>query len=578
MKTNGNPSVTRRTIALVTIVSLLTACDSPSEPVTEVADIVLTNGKFLTMDNDFSTAEAMAIKDDRIMFVGSQGKVLELRGPDTRVIDLEGRTATPGIIDSHMHFAQLGRRIHQLFLTDTNSAAEVVDLVRAKAETSVPGDWITGDGWHTAAWGGAGYPDGDALNEAMPANPVFLRGMSWHAAWVNDVVLDMAGITRDTPDPVGGKIVRDSETGEPTGVLLETATKLVEAVLPQESRDDLKAIIKASNEAALAMGITTVHDAMANDKEIALYREMIANGDLNVRMYLMYHVDEFSTAFDEMLEHAPEIGSGNNHLTQRTFKIFSDGALGARGAALLERYSDDESSVGLLRNSGAEIDQIVGKIMNAGYQVAYHAIGDRANRLVLDAIENTQLRYSLEDARPRIEHAQILSMQDLPRFGKLGVIASMQPLHFSLDMAFAEARLGRKRMQGAYAWRSLIDSGATIVANADAPFSPVRHSDPLIGIYAAVTRRSLEGVSFGEDYSAQRVTRREAIEMYTVNAAYAGFEEDLKGSLVPGKLADITVWSKDISAIEAEELLATKVVMTMIGGDIVYDPNGLLTN
>ena len=216
--------------------------------------------------------------------------------------------------------------------------------------------------------------------------------------------------------------------------------------------------------------------------------------------------------------------------------------------------------------------------MNAGYQVAYHAIGDRANRLVLDAIENTQLRYSLEDARPRIEHAQILSMQDLPRFGKLGVIASMQPLHFSLDMAFAEARLGRKRMQGAYAWRSLIDSGATIVANADAPFSPVRHSDPLIGIYAAVTRRSLEGVSFGEDYSAQRVTRREAIEMYTVNAAYAGFEEDLKGSLVPGKLADITVWSKDISAIEAEELLATKVVMTMIGGDIVYDPNGLLTN
>ena len=202
--------MTRKTIALATIALLLVACDSTSEIAMDVADTILSNGNFLTVDSEFSTAEAIAIKDDRIMFVGSQGKVLELRGPDTRVIDLEGRTATPGIIDSHMHFAQLGRRIHQLFLTDTNSAAEVVDLVRAKAETSVPGDWITGDGWHTAAWGGAGYPDGDALNEATPTNPVFLRGMSWHAAWVNDVVLNMAGITRDTPDPVGGKMVLTS--------------------------------------------------------------------------------------------------------------------------------------------------------------------------------------------------------------------------------------------------------------------------------------------------------------------------------------------------------------------------------
>ena len=559
------------TLYLLITITLSTGCESRSE----TADLILTNGKLLVMDNEYSTADALAISGDRIVLVGTNDDVLQLRGARTQVIDLDGRTASPGMIESHIHFAQLGRRIRQLFLNDTRSAEEAVDLVRQKVNTLEEGEWVTGAGWHTAAWDKSDYPDGKLLNQVTPDNPVYLTGMSWHAAWVNKIVMEMAGIDKDTPDPVGGIIVRDPETGEPTGVFLETAQKLVETALPKESDEQLKNIIQEANDAAVTFGITTIHDAQANAKEIAAYRNLIENGRLKIRIYLMYHVDEFGDDFDLLMDKPIEVGSYENRLTLRTLKIFSDGALGARGAALHKPYSDDPTSSGLLRDNATTIKSVIGKAFNAGYQVAYHAIGDRANHLVLDAYQKELEARDASNVRPRIEHAQILSLDDLPRFGSLGVIASMQPLHFSLDQQFAEARLGKKRMDGAYAWRSLIDSDAKIIFNSDAPFSPVQHSDPLIGIYAADTRRTLNGGSFVEEKD-QRLTRREAIESFTIHPAYAAFEEKIKGSLQVGMLADIAIWSNDISLIPAEALLNTEAVMTIIGGEIVYDKENLL--
>ena len=556
---------------LLITVMLSTGCESKSA----TADLILTNGKLLLMDNEFSTADALAISGDRIVLVGSNDEVLQLRGAQTRVIDLDGRTASPGMIESHIHFTQLGRRIRQLFLNDTRSKEEAIELVRQKVNTLEEGEWVTGAGWHTAAWDKSDYPDGKLLNQVTPDNPVYLTGMSWHAAWVNKIVMEMAGINKDTPDPVGGIIVRDPETGEPTGVFLETAQKLVETALPKESDEQLKSIIQEANDAAVTFGITTIHDAQANAKEIAAYRNLIENDRLKIRIYLMYHVDEFGDDFDLLMEKPIEVGSYENRLTLRTLKIFSDGALGARGAALHKPYSDDPTSSGLLRDNATTIKSVIGKAFNAGYQVAYHAIGDRANRLVLDAYQKELETRDVSNVRPRIEHAQILSLKDLPRFGSLGVIASMQPLHFSLDQQFAKARLGKGRMDGAYAWRSLIDSDAKIIFNSDAPFSPVQHSDPLIGIYAADTRRALNGGSFVEEKD-QRLTRREAIESFTIHPAYAAFEENIKGSLQAGMLADIAIWSNDISLIPAEALLNTEAVMTIIGGEIVYAKENLL--
>ena len=558
------------TLYLLFTITLSTGCESRSE----TADLILTNGKLLVMDNEYSTAHALAISGDRIVLVGTNDDVLQLRGARTQVIDLDGRTASPGMIESHIHFAQLGRRIRQLFLNDTRSAEEAVDLVRQKVNTLEEGEWVTCAGWHTAAWDKSDYPDGKLLNQVTPDNPVYLTGMSWHAAWVNKIVMEIAGIDKDTPDPVGGIIVRDPETGEPTGVFLETAQKLVEIALPKESDEQLENIIEEANDAAVAFGITTIHDAQANDKEIAAYRNLIENERLKIRIYTMYHVDEFGDDFDLLMEKPIEVGSYDNRLTLRTLKIFSDGALGARGAALHKPYSDDPTSSGLLRDNPTTINNVINKAFNAGYQVAYHAIGDRANHLVLDAYQQALESRDVSNARPRIEHAQILSLDDLPRFGSLGVIASMQPLHFSLDQQFAEARLGKERMDGAYAWRSLINSDARVIFNSDAPFSPVQHSDPLIGIYAADTRRSLDGNSFNEEKD-QRLSRREAIESFTIHPAYAAFEENIKGSLKIGMLADIAVWSNDISQIPAEKLLSTEAVMTIIGGEIVYDKENL---
>ena len=553
-----------RAVLVAAAITAVTGCQTP-----EPADLILTNGNVITVDAERPQAEALAIKGDRILAVGSNREIEAYRGVETRVIDLGGETAVPGLIDAHLHFPRLGKRTKQLFLDETRSPEEAMVIVREQVESAEPGEWITGRGWHTVTWG-SGYPDNEALSAISPENPVFLIGMASHAVWVNAKALELAGINKDTPDPGGGRILRHPGTREPTGILLETARDLVESHLPPETRDTKKADIKLSVETALKLGLTEVHDAGVDHETIEIYQELLEEGELKVRLYVMYSIPDGGEVLDAYVQSPPRIGLGNHMLTLRSLKAFADGALGARGAALLAQYSDQEDSTGLAQNDEEELYKIVSKSMEAGYQVAVHAIGDRGNRMVLDAVAKAQEAHPGADARVRIEHAQILSLEDIPRFGELGVIPSMQPIHCTMDMGFAEVRVGPERMKGAYAWKSLIDSGAILAASSDTPAFPVHYSNPIWGIYAAVTRQTNDGEPDGGWYPEEKVSRLEALKMYTVNAAYAAFEEDIKGTLAPGKLADVTVLSKDILSIPDAEILDTEVVMTIVGGEVVY--------
>jgi predicted amidohydrolase YtcJ len=394
--------------------------------------------------------------------------------------------------------------------------------------------------------------------------------MASHAAWVNAKALELAGIGKDTPDPPGGKILKRADTGEPTGILLEEALDLVSRLLPPVTRESRKEDIQRSIETALRFGLTGMHDAGSNAETVAIFKELVAEDAFPFRLYVMLDVPDAGAVLDSYLEHPPEIGLGDHRLTIRCFKAYADGALGARGAALLEPYSDDAGATGLIQNSEDELTRLIEKAGSKGYQVAIHAIGDRGNRNTLNAVERAQMELPGKDLRVRIEHAQILSPSDIPRFAGLSVIASMQPIHATMDMGFAETRVGPERIQGGYVWQSLLSSGARVAAGSDTPSFPVVYNNPLWGIHAAVTRQDAEGRPEGGWHGDQKVSRMDALKMYTLHPAYAAFEEDIKGSLSPGKLADLTVLSKDILTIPEAEIRDTEVVMTVLGGEVVY--------
>ena len=559
-----------RTLTALSIILTLGGCQR------ETADLVLKDANVITVDPDRPQAEAIAIRGDRILAVGTNDEIDALTGDTTRVLSLEGATVVPGLIDAHMHFPRLGKRTKQLFLDETRSPEEAVAIVREQVEKRSAGEWVLGNGWHTVTWDGAAYPDNSALNEAAPDNPVYLVGMASHAAWVNDEALRIAGVDADgeTPDPPGGRIVRGADTGEPTGILLEQATLLVSNVLPQETRESKKEDFELSVRTATSMGLTSVHDAGGNYDDIEIYKELLEEGKLDVRLYVMFDIPSPGPVLDEYISKPPEIGLGDNRLTLRSLKVYADGALGARGAVLLEPYSDRPEAKGLVQNDEEALYEIVSRAMKAGYQVSTHAIGDGGNRALLNAVERAQEELPGRDPRHRNEHAQIISPDDIPRFAELGVIASMQPVHGTMDMGFVESRIGPERMEGAYAWKSLLDSGATLIGSADTPAFPVLWTNPMLGIYAAVTRQDADGNPPGGFYPEQRLTRMEALKMYTISAAYAAFEEDVKGTLTPGKLADITILSKDILSIPAPEILETEALMTIVGGEIVFQRAG----
>jgi predicted amidohydrolase YtcJ len=399
--------------------------------------------------------------------------------------------------------------------------------------------------------------------------------MASHAAWVNAKALELAGITKDTPDPPGGKVLKRKDTGAPTGILLEEALDLVSRLLPPETRESRKEDIRRSIETALRFGLTGMHDAGVDSEIVGIYKELLAEDAFPFRLYVMLDVPNAGAVLDSYLEQPPSIGLGDHRLTIRCFKAYADGALGARGAALLEPYSDDLEATGLIQNSEDELYRLIEKAGRAGYQVAVHAIGDRGNRNTLNAVERARKELPEKDLRVRIEHAQILSPADIPRFASLSVIASMQPIHATMDMGFAETRVGPKRIKGGYVWQSLLSSGARVAAGSDTPAFPVVYNNPLWGIHAAVTRQDSEGKPEGGWYPDQKVSRMDALKMYTLHPAYAAFEEDIKGSISPGKLADLTVLSKDILTIPEAEIRDTEVVMTVLGGKVVYrSPEG----
>ncbi|HET9839394.1 MAG TPA: amidohydrolase, partial [Candidatus Angelobacter sp.] len=430
-----------------------------------------------------------------------------------------------------------------------------------------PGEWILGWGWDEGKWA-AHYPDNEALSRASPRNPVYLVGLHSFAAWANKMALERAGITAATKDPENGKIVRDEKTLQPTGILLNRAQELVEGRLPPVTLEDTKKAIALAAGECVRNGLTSVHEARVSSLMVRAYRELLREGRLPVRVYVM--LDGADKALvNEWLERGPEVDP-HRRLTIRAFKLFADGALGSRGAALLAPYSDAPQTRGLVTTSQAEIYDLTRRSLARGFQVCTHAIGDAANRFTLDAYEQALHDVpSAQDARLRIEHAQVLAPEDIPRFARLHVVPSMQPVHCTSDMGWAEKRVGPQRILGAYAWRSLLKTGVHLPLSSDFPGETL---NPFYGIYAAITRQDPDGNPPGGWHAEQRLILDEALRGYTREAAYAGFEEQEEGSLAPGKLADLIVIDRDITRLgsKPKELLSTRVLKTFIGGKLVY--------
>lgn len=544
----------------------------------EPADLVLINGKVVTVDSARPQAEAVAILGDKIAAVGTTREIEAYIGPRTRVIDLQGKLVIPGFIEGHGHFTGLGRSQMILDLTRARSWDEIVAMVADAAKKAKPGAWIFGRGWHQEKWTRVPQPNVEGvplhheLSRVSPHNPVLLTHASGHAAFVNALALKLAGIDARTPDPPGGEIVRD-KNGEPTGMLRERAQGLVQAAVarveaersPEERQALRREEIRLAAEKALANGVTTFHDAGSSFQMIDLFKKLADEGQLAVRLYVMVRGE----TVEEMAKKLPQyrlIGYGNGFLTVRAIKRQIDGALGPHGAWLLEPYADLPTSRGLALESVEDITRTAELAIEQGFQLNTHAIGDRANREVLNIYEAVFRRHpDKKDLRWRIEHAQHLHPDDILRFAQLGVIASMQGIHCTSDGPWVIKRLGEKRArEGAYVWRKLWDAGVVVTNGTD---TPVEDINPILSFYATVTRRLADGSTF---FPEQRLTREEALKSYTLNNAYAAFEEKIKGSLTPGKLADLVVLSRDIMTIPEDQIPGTEVIYTIVGGKIVY--------
>jgi predicted amidohydrolase YtcJ len=569
----------RRAVLFSSVVLLtgIAACSSPIS--VEPADLVLVGGTVVTVDAELPRAEAVAIRDFEIVAVGSDSEINAYIGPETKRVELEGRLAIPGFIDGHAHYLSLGEAKMILDLTRAATWDEIVDLVGAAAGQAEPGEWILGSGWHQEKWTELPEPSLDGaplharLSSVSPDNPVHLAHASGHAIFVNEAAMKRAGIVSDTPDPPGGTIVRDVD-GHPTGLMRETAEGLIRAVIdredseraPQEREAKLRRQMELAGREALSKGITSIHDAGASFDDIDRFKAWANEGALPVRLYVMVSLDETNEALSERLGDYRIIPEGNDYLAVRSIKRMVDGGLGAHGAWLLEPYADMPDSTGLVLDSPGNIETTGRIAIQHGFQLNTHAIGDRGNREILDVYQQIfAANPSARDLRWRIEHAQHLDPGDVPRFAELGVIASMQGVHATSDGPWLPKRLGEKRAGDiSYVWRNLLDTGAVVTNGTDAPVEDI---DPIASFHASVTREMATGEHF---HPEQSMTRTEALRSYTIDNAYAAFEEHLKGSITPGKLADITVLSKDITAIPLDEIPTARVDYTIVGGKIAY--------
>ena len=550
---------------------LLTAVAFPqSRP----ADLVLKNANIYTVDQHNPHAQAVAVKGDKIVLVGSDAEVRPWIRPGTRVLDLNGATVVPGLTDAHYHFLGVGARELTFNLEGTKSLQDLLARVKERVAAAKPGHWIVGRGWIETFWNPPVFPTRSDLDKVSPNNPVILGRADGHGAVVNSAALKLAGIDRNTPNPFGGEISKD-KNGEPNGMLLDHAQGLVRSKIPREAATDPERSAVAADQRSLILGWCEVQDPGGTWNDVDVYRTLYQQGKLKVRIYKAVYGP--GPQADRLLREGAQIGLFDHHLTVRSIKVVSDGALGSRGAAMLVPYSDKPDTSGFLTVEAEPLRPMLVSALKRGIQVETHAIGDRANRFILDEYErafNTVPAGERRVAEPRWrdEHAQIVNPADLPRFAKLHVIPSMQPSHAIGDLFFAPRRIGMERLQGAYAWETLIKSGTPIAGGSDAP---VERGEPMIEFYAAVARKPLparaQNASMDGWHPEEAMTREEALKAFTLWAAYAGFEEDLKGTISAGKLADFTVLSADIMKIPESEILETKNVMTIIGGQVVYD-------
>ena len=560
-------------LGIVFLLGLAEGCATKVQP----ADLVLTNGKIVTMDASLPQAEALAVRGGKIVEVGKAKTIGRYVSPATEVIDLDGMLAVPGLIDSHLHFQGIGQAKISLDLTKVKSWEEIVAMVAEAVKTAKPGEWITGRGWHQEKWTKRpepnvnGLPVHDALSKVSPDNPVVLTHASGHSSLVNGKAMALASITAKTPNPPGGEIIKDAK-GRPIGAFLETAQGLIRggrsrtqaARSPQDIEAEQMKVVELADTECLSKGLTSVHDAGVGWGTVELYKKAIDSGKLGVRLNVM-----LSTSNKQLQEKAAEyrlIGYGADHLTVRSIKRLIDGALGSHGAWLLEPYEDLPTSSGLNTDPIEDLKETARIAIENGFQLGVHAIGDRANRETLNIYEEAMKAHpDKKDIRWRVEHAQHISSADIPRFGGLGVIAAMQAIHCTSDGPWVLMRLGAKRAEeGAYVWRKLISSEAVISNGTDAPVEDV---DPIPSFYASVTRKMKTGETF---FPGQKMTREEALRSYTLNGAYAAFEENIKGSLAAGKLADITVLSKDILTCPEDEILNAQIAYTIVGGKVLY--------
>ena len=531
------------------------------------ANLIVLGQNIATMDPRFPTARAIAVRDGRVVAVGQPDAVLALRGKDTRVIDAGNGLVMPGFIESHAHFIGLGAQLRNVGLVGTKSYDEVIARVVAAARKLEKGEWVVGRGWDQNHWPEKAFPSHERLSRAVPDHPVYLTRVDGHAALVNVEALRLAGINADTPSPSGGEIIRTGD-GTATGVLIDTAKSYVSRHLPRTGPALTKRDMLAAQDLCFRSGITTFHDAGASRADIRLLDELYDQGKLAIRLYVMLGASAPEDV-KRLTSQPPRIGDHGGRLSVRSFKLYMDGALGSRGAALLEDYADRKGHRGLALLDAKSLDKMSRRALDAGYQVNVHAIGDAGNRTILDTWDKLFAeRPRGREARFRIEHAQILDEADIPRFAELGVVASMQGVHCTSDMDWVPTRLGEARTkEGAYVWKKLVDSGAVLCNGTDAPVESISALD---SFYATVTRQHKDGTPAGGWYPEQRLSRHEALYSYTMAGAYAAFEENVKGSLSPGKHADIVILDRNILTCAAPQILTTRVTHTIVGGRIVH--------
>lgn len=533
------------------------------------ADALFVNGVVHTLNERRPRAEAVAVRRGRIVFVGAAADAMAYRGPKTRLVDLGGAVMYPGFTDAHCHLFGVGERELTLNLEGTHTREAFLAAVKARVAQTPKGEWVVGRGWIETFWTPPTFPTAAELDAVAPEHPVYLTRADGHAGVVNSQALKLAGIDEKTANPPGGDILRDRASGRPTGMLIDRAQELVARLLPKLSPEDYERAALAGARRELSLGWCAIHNAGSSLLETEVLRRLCREGKLKLRIYNA--AANRPAEVEALFRSGPIIGESAGRFTMRTIKAYMDGALGSRGAALLAPYNDAETS-GLFLTQPDDLRALCRRALRAGVQIETHAIGDRANRQVLDIYEEVfreipAAQRRVREPRWRIEHAQVLHPADIPRFAKLGVVASMQPSHAVGDLHFAPRRLGLERLAGAYAWRSLLETGAIIAGGSDAP---VERGEPLIEFYAAVVRKDLRGFAGEGWHPEQAVERLDALKMFTLWPAYAAFEEREAGSIAVGKRADFTVFSDDLLTVPAADILKARCVMTVVGGEVVF--------